>query len=433
MRTVIVGAGPVGLYCGISLARAGHDVVVVDRDPGPPVTGDWRRRGVMQFQHPHFFRMQVRQALEQLPDVWRAVQDAGGRPAVIDGAPPEFAGLRCRRSVLERVLWEAAQRQPGLRLLTGHADELLTSAGNVTGVLVDGLAIEAEAVLAAIGRGSRFADEVRAPGEEQDCGFSYVSRMYRALPGTQAPEGGPAGSLYDGYLAIMFPQDNGTLSALVVRPTTDDRFDALRETEVFQQAAMTIPQLSPWIDPAGFEPITPAMVGGRLINAYRGQRDASGLIPVSGLYFLGDAVCTTNPSAGRGMALGLLQAQALLAVLADETRAPREKAAAFDDWCTIHVRPWYDDHVTWDAGLLRRFAGEDIDPEGPLTSDVVCDAGAADPSMMPAVGPYLGMVTTPDTLLPLHEQVRAMLRSGWRPALSEGPSAADLSGVLQAV
>jgi len=49
MRTVIVGAGPTGLFTGIALARRGHDVVVVDRDAGPPPKGSWRRRGVMQF------------------------------------------------------------------------------------------------------------------------------------------------------------------------------------------------------------------------------------------------------------------------------------------------------------------------------------------------------------------------------------------------
>jgi 2-polyprenyl-6-methoxyphenol hydroxylase-like FAD-dependent oxidoreductase len=30
MRTVIVGAGPTGLYTAIALARRGHDVVVID-------------------------------------------------------------------------------------------------------------------------------------------------------------------------------------------------------------------------------------------------------------------------------------------------------------------------------------------------------------------------------------------------------------------
>jgi 2-polyprenyl-6-methoxyphenol hydroxylase-like FAD-dependent oxidoreductase len=35
MRAVIVGAGPTGLYTGMALARRGHEVTIIDRDPGP--------------------------------------------------------------------------------------------------------------------------------------------------------------------------------------------------------------------------------------------------------------------------------------------------------------------------------------------------------------------------------------------------------------
>ena len=45
MRTVVVGGGPVGTICAMALARRGNDVIVVDRDPGPPVVDRWERRG----------------------------------------------------------------------------------------------------------------------------------------------------------------------------------------------------------------------------------------------------------------------------------------------------------------------------------------------------------------------------------------------------
>jgi 2-polyprenyl-6-methoxyphenol hydroxylase-like FAD-dependent oxidoreductase len=35
MRAVIVGAGPTGLYTGMALARRGHEVTIIDRDPEP--------------------------------------------------------------------------------------------------------------------------------------------------------------------------------------------------------------------------------------------------------------------------------------------------------------------------------------------------------------------------------------------------------------
>jgi 2-polyprenyl-6-methoxyphenol hydroxylase-like FAD-dependent oxidoreductase len=39
MRVVVVGAGPTGLFSAMVLARRGHQVVVVDRDPGPEQDG----------------------------------------------------------------------------------------------------------------------------------------------------------------------------------------------------------------------------------------------------------------------------------------------------------------------------------------------------------------------------------------------------------
>ena len=34
MKVAIIGAGPTGLIMGIGLARRGHQVTAVDRDPG---------------------------------------------------------------------------------------------------------------------------------------------------------------------------------------------------------------------------------------------------------------------------------------------------------------------------------------------------------------------------------------------------------------
>ena len=44
MRTVIVGAGPAGLYTAVALARRGHEAVVIDRDSGPDGGQRWDRR-----------------------------------------------------------------------------------------------------------------------------------------------------------------------------------------------------------------------------------------------------------------------------------------------------------------------------------------------------------------------------------------------------
>jgi protoporphyrinogen oxidase len=73
VRTVVVGVGSTGLFTAIALARRGREVVVMDRDPGPPQSGPtpaWQRKGVMQFHHAHTFRGQVVDALRaEMPDV----------------------------------------------------------------------------------------------------------------------------------------------------------------------------------------------------------------------------------------------------------------------------------------------------------------------------------------------------------------------------
>ena len=76
MQIAIIGAGPAGLFLGSALARRGHQVTAVDRDPGPADDATWPRRGVMQFHHAHAFRQSVVEALgREVPetvDLWRA-------------------------------------------------------------------------------------------------------------------------------------------------------------------------------------------------------------------------------------------------------------------------------------------------------------------------------------------------------------------------
>jgi flavin-dependent dehydrogenase len=168
-----------------------------------------------------------------------------------------------------------------------------------------------------------------------------------------------------------------------------------------------VPHLARWTDPDGFEPITEVMPGGGLTNTYAGQSD------LAGLFCVGDSVCTTNPAAGRGISLGLKQATALLAMIAEDDRDPVATAQRFEAWCDEHIKPWYEDHLYWDATLLRRFRGEDIDLDARIPSDLICAAADVDPAIMPAAGPYMGMMAPPSILLSVEERARAVLRSGW--------------------
>ncbi len=430
MRTIVVGAGPVGLFCGMTLARGGHQVQVVDSDPPPPASGPWRRRGVMQFNLPHFFRSIVRQViLGSVPELWDQLMAAGAIPALPEGFPDEFTGLQCRRSTFERVTWVAADQQPGLTLRTGHAEQVVTDRGRVRAVVVDGAEVEADIVIVAAGRAGRLAEEYRKPGEGGACGFSYAARMYRARDGVEAPSSPmPMSALYKGYQAMVFPQDDRTLSALIVRPTAAHQLAPLRHNECFDAAVRHVPLLAPWTGPERFDPITDVLAGSGLSNTYRGQLD--GRASAAGLFFVGDAVCTTNPAAGRGVSLGLRQAAELVRLLGYHGRDYPSTSEQFESWCAEQIRPWYDDHVYWDSSLLARLRGEDIDIEGALPSDVICAAAQVDPSIWRVVGPFMTMQAPPTSLKAVEEDARAVLRTGWRPLFAEGLTSEELGQVL---
>src|SRR3954447_3973072 len=190
MRTLIVGSGPTGLLLGATLARRGHEVTSVDRDPGP--LGDvWPRRGVMQFEHAHGFRPQVPMILEETwPEVFERWLSLGGRPVEVPNpvGSRTVVGMLSRRSTFERALRHEAQNQPGLTLRTGHVDGLVLDGGRVLGARVDGSLVEAELVVDASGRSGRLGGSRALGGDpdlDGDCGLAYVDRTYRLRAGAE--------------------------------------------------------------------------------------------------------------------------------------------------------------------------------------------------------------------------------------------------------
>lgn len=432
MQVSIVGAGPTGLFTAIALARRGHLVTVVDRDPGPAADGTWERRGVMQFHHPHGLRRQIVDVLDaELPEVTQALLAAGAEKTMLPaegGRPARVIGMQCRRSTFERVLRAAGLAEPGLTLLNGHADGVLRENGRAAGLRVDGRRLAADLVLNASGRSGRIGDDLRAPEEAADCGISYVSRHYALLPGAQpGPVNTPPGLVtrFHGYMSGVFLQDNRTVCTLVARLSTDRALADLRFEDVFDAAARAIPGLSDWTAPERTRPLTPVLPGGRLRNTYRGQLDARGRVALPGLVHVGDVVCTTNPTAGRGIATSLLQAQRLVGLLGEYADMV-DVTAAFDAWCTQWIRPWFDDQMAWDADEVEQWAGADIDMTRPLTSGHIVAATQADPSLMRVVGPYLGMEALPATLGEVEPRARAIYAGGWRPAVPAGPTRDEL-------
>jgi 2-polyprenyl-6-methoxyphenol hydroxylase-like FAD-dependent oxidoreductase len=434
MRTVVVGAGPTGLFTAIALARRGREVVVVDRDPGPPGGPDavWQRKGVMQFHHAHTFRGQVVEALRaEMPDVLSDLVTAGATIATTAGNRP--VALLCRRTTFERTLWNRAAAQQGITLLCGHVDGIEHHCGRIDGIVVDGRALPARVVIDAAGRSSRFTDAIRPPAEGGDCGSVYVTRQYRLLDGAgTGPMNSPIGlSLgLSGYWAIAFLHDDGTFSITFTHDGADRRLRLLRRDEVFDDAVRAIPLLAEWIDSSRAQPISPALPGGRLYNTYRGQLDAAGGPVLPGLISVGDAVCTTTPLAGRGVTLALMQARELIRILDLHDRDITTATRQFDRWTLRNIRPWFEDHRYTDADRMRRWSGGGVDVSRRLPSDLIVAAAQADPALKNLVDPYTTMDALPASLAPAQARAREIYAGGWGPPVPEGPTREELSSVV---
>lgn len=426
MRVAVIGSGPTGLFLGVALARRGHDVVAVDRDPGPDPDG-WARRGVMQFHHAHAVRFQVVDALlAEMPEAHDAWVAAGAEPITLtlpDGTAVR-AGMRSRRETLERALRAVAAVEPGLELRRGHVDAVRTDGARATGIVVDGAGLAADLVIDASGRSGRVTRGLRPPpAVVGDTGIAYVDRQYRLRPG--AGPGPMTNALAwqadpEGYQVIVFRHERGIFSVLVVRPVDEPDLVHLRETAAFEAACRAIPGLDDWTDPGRAEPITPVLPGGRLVSRYQEQPRVDGLVLV------GDAVCTTTPMFGRGLATSILQARELL------RRLDAGEVEGFGAWCDAHMRPWVTEHVRADEEWRRRWAGLGPDLTRPLPGEMIAAAAAVDPRIGAALGPFLSMTAGPDSLAAVEPLARAVYAGGWRPTPSPGPTRTELAALVRA-
>ncbi|HEY7205292.1 MAG TPA: FAD-dependent oxidoreductase [Methylomirabilota bacterium] len=434
-RIVVLGAGVCGLATAMLMARGGHDVTVLERDPGPvPETpGEawtaWARGGVAQFRQPHYLQTRARHVLDaELPDVRDALVAAGAlRFDTLAAAPPSlpplerrpdddrFVTLTARRPILEQVVARSAAAESRLDIRRGTGVSHLVAAPgsgppHVTGVRTEsGEAIRADLVVDATGRRSplpKWLEDIGATPlheETEPSGFVYYTRFFRAIDGGSRPA--PRERLltaFGSFSILTLPADNDTWSVTVFGSMGDRPLTGLRDADRWAAVVRACPLHAHWL--AG-EPITDVLPMAGILDRYR-RLVADGRPIVTGLALVADSWACTNPSLGRGIALGLAHAARLRDVARTDLDDPHRFAMAWDHATEADLTPWYRATVAIDRARLAEIEAIRAGTERRRPTEPAAVLGAAltramahDPEIFRAFMEIVGCVTLPGAIL----------------------------------
>lgn len=412
----ILGGSIVGSATALMFARAGWTVTVID--PELPLLvhpeGAIRSRpGAPQAAQAHGHTARATYELRtRLPDVYGALLAAGANelPFV---PPPHLAthgsrveddrlrAVRVRRAVLDAVIREAVGREPAITSLPVVAKGLVLEEGVVPRArgfrLADGSTMAADVLVDAGGRRSpvtRWLAEagIDQPEETSDCSLTYYSRHHRIV-GEPPPMPGFAIVLdFPTHQLLAFRGDRDYLTVALVRHSRDRDRARWREGDAFDSTLASTPGFTDWW--RALEPDGPVLPMGAVRNRMTALVDA-GRPLVLGLHQVGDSLTTTNPSRGRGIALGLVAVARLLdLVTADGTTAADEVALSFHAWQQDVLRHYFREtcivdleladriHATMTGGEAPATAPDVLLPENhPVTSGQVAEAAGRDPDL----------------------------------------------------
>lgn len=450
-RAVVVGGGPAGLFTALLVARAGWNVTVLERDPAPPPAlpenafDAWDRPGVPQWRQIHGMPARERLLLlKHLPDVAQEAYELGAWDFDLASAlksssrlpeDDELQRFCCRRPLLEWVLADTCRRERGVTVRRGTAAAGLigdiAKRPVVTGVrLAGGEVLPAELVVDASGRRSDAGAWLAALGaaaptwEAQPVGIVYYTRFYELIEDADKPISFRADI---GYAITGLAYADGRIFSIhFFVDAADRRLRALHLEPAFEAAVAAVPRLAD--GRLRGRPVSGVQSMGAFENRIRpilsnGAPLAFGWLPV------GDSLCHTDPSSGRGLPQALWHAVALTETL-HQFPTCDDVAAAYTDLVAGPTRAVFDDVAEASASRVASWHAEPTSEQREVVRLAMTTAAERDPWLWRKLTRYEQFLSPPESVFGDPEVLAAARRLADAPAPSLGPDRETMVSVI---